>query len=604
MFAPLLVLILAVSPQEPQVSTPEVLQVGHVIEARGAFDEQGRFVAQKVVLEKPNEDDALLGTVAEDQTGFLSFVLLGQPVETDERTEWKELEKASLAGKRIKVEGSWKGPRRFRADSIEPRGAGRDRIGARIDALTRVEGGWEAKLMIYTVLLKDDTEVEHEEPVEAYGLAPERQINVINDSQLEIERDEDDAFGDGIALSRTLRLQGQLEFRVDEFNNFDLDSGKLEDRTDYEASARIRLTWAPSENLVGLTELRFFEQYRRDDDNGINDSENSHDGGFGETWLQWRNVAGNPGLDVTLGRQDFDDPREWVYDQNLDALRLSWIKPEWRFDVAAATTFFDGSERDEESDNLIAYLSNNDEDEYLAAWTVYRDIGSYNGDNGFVPDEESLHFGVRAIGEWIPQNELWLDFSYQLADRPQFDVNGVSTGVTTDVSAWAYDAGTTWSPPFADPLYLTLGYALGTGDGADGTFRQTGFQDNNGHFGGVTSFSYYGELFEPELSNLGILTMGLGARVAERTSLDFVFHTYTQDVASAEFSPLPAREANVRQSPNGLDAELGWEGDLILGYRQFKNWDLEVVGATFRPGDGFDSQDNAYYVKIQLRYRF
>jgi len=596
--------LVSLSPfQEPLVSKPDVLRVGHVVEVRGSLEADGRFVAQKLELVDAGEDEFLIGTVPEDQTDPLAFTLLGQPVETNEETKWDGVARGSLAGQRVKVEGSYKGPLRFRAESIQPRGAGRDRIGGRIDELLAVEGGHQARVLSFRVFIPAEAEVEHVKPVAEYGLAPERQIHISQEGP-EIERDEDDSFGEGIPLSETLRLQGQIELRADDNNNFDLDSGRREDRTDYELTARVRVTWTPSDDLVALTELRYTEQYRRDDDNGVNDSENSHDGSFGETWLQWRDVRGHAGFDVTVGRQDFDDPREWVYDQNLDALRLSWIRPDWRLDLAGATVLTGGGERDEASNNAVAYLSNNDDDTYLAAWTLYRDIDDFNGGNGFVPDESSWHFGVRALGEWVPQNEIWADFAYQVADRPEFDTNGDATGNDIDVSAWGYDMGTTWSPPFADPLYFSLGYALGTGDGADGTFRQTGFQDNTHRYGGVTSFRYYGELFDPELSNLGILTLGVGARLAKRTSLDFVFHTYTQDVASAEFSPLPDREANIRQSPNGLDADLGWEADLILGWREIANIDVEIVAATFQPEDGFDSQDNAYFLKFQLRYRF
>ena len=50
-----------------------------------------------------------------------------------------------------------------------------------------------------------------------------------------------------------------------------------------------------------------------------------------------------------------------------------------------------------------------------------------------------------------------------------------------------------------------MGWAWGSGDqepqsGNNGTFRQTGFQDNNDKWSGVTSFRYYGELVDPELS--------------------------------------------------------------------------------------------------------
>ena len=301
---------------------------------------------------------------------------------------------------------------------------------------------------------------------------------------------------------------------------------------------------------------------------------------------------------------DFDDPREWIFDQNLDALELSWIHPGWRLDVAGATIVSSGGERDEESSNAILYLSNNDADKHLAAWTVYRDIGEFNGDNGPVPDETTLHAGARAIGEWLPQNNLWIDLAVLSADRPLFDGSGTATGVEENVTAWAHDLGTTWSPPFAAPLYFTLGYALGSGQDDDTTFRQTGWEDNTHRFGGVTSFQYYGELFNPELSNLGILTLGAGTRLGDKTSLDLVWHSYTQDEARDEFSPLPARGANLKRQPNGTDADLGWELDLIFGYRKYKTWDLEIVGAHFEPGDGFDFDDPAQMLKFQLRYRF
>ena len=126
-------LALATLPQEgPQVSTADVLRVGHVVEVRGALDEQRRFVAQKIELQLPSSDDVLLGIVTEGESDSAYFTLLGQACETDGQTKWENLEEGSLAVKRVKVEGSWKRPRRFRAESIAPRGPGRDRIASRI----------------------------------------------------------------------------------------------------------------------------------------------------------------------------------------------------------------------------------------------------------------------------------------------------------------------------------------------------------------------------------------------------------------------------------------------------------------------------------------
>jgi alginate production protein len=596
-------LLLLVAPED-ETSSPEVLAVGNVIAVRGTLDADGRLVAQRVTLEDARSDEVLLGTLPASQDDMRRFTLLGQLVETHDETEWRELRPGSLAGKRVKVQGSWKGPRKFRADTISPRGSGRDRILGRLDEFRPIEGGWEGRIMIFTVFIPEGVLVEHELAVDQYGLAPGRKTGQSSSDSEYLSRDEDDAFGKGYPLTDTLRIQGQLEVKVEDSNNYNLDSGKREDRTDFKNSGRIRLVWSPSDSVAGLIEARYLQRYRRDDDDGVNDSQTKHGSNLGEAWLQWRDVFGHTGFDLTAGRQDFDEIREWIFDQNLDALRATWIRPDWRLDLSTAGTLTEGGERDKASQNGIAYLSNNDEDRHLAAWAVYRDIDDFTNRNGIVPEEESMYLGVRAIGEWLPDNQVWADFAYQMGTRPLFDVNGSSTGVDADVAAWAYDMGTTWSPEFAGPLYFTLGYALGTGSGADGTFRQTGWQDNTNKFGGVTSFRYYGELFDPELSNMGIFTLGAGAMVADRTSLDLVFHTYKQDEIRAEFSPLPSRTANLRQSPNGIDADLGLEADLILGMRHFQNWDLEIVAATFRPGDAFDSQDNAYFLKFQLRYRF
>lgn len=588
-----LTLVLA-APQEGL----ERLTVGHFVEIRGVLTEPGRFVAEKVELLDP-DDDVLIGSVEGKDASPERFRLLGQVVETDGETSWPEELGRRVAGQRVKLEGSWKGPRKFYAKKVQSRGEGRDRIGSRIDEWKRVEGGWEASVMIFTVFVADGTELEHERPIETYPLAPERAVGV-EDALAGLERDEDDAFGEGFALTETLRWTGQLEGKITHEEDFDLANDTIddeEDRTDYDFAARIRLVWTPSDKLWGLIEGRFTERYRRDEDNGVVDPENDHSGSIGEAWLQWRDVNGWQGFDVTVGRQDFDDEREWIYDENLDALRLTWLRPGWRLDLSGSTTVNGGS-RNEASTNWIAYLSNNDSKRHLATWTLFRDIDAFTDDNGApVEAEQSLYWGARVIGKWVEDNEVWVDFAYQTGER-----------AGRDVSAWAYDAGTTWEPGFLEDWYFTAGYALGSGDrsatGTDGNFRQTGFQDNNARFGGVTSFNYYGELADFELSNMGILTLGVGKVLAPKISLDLVYHRYTQDVPLDRFSPGPSIESDLDRRPNGVDADLGSEIDLILGYRAIANWDLEVVAAMFSPGDGFDQTDNAYLGKVQLRYRF
>ena len=71
-----------------------------------------------------------------------------------------------------------------------------------------------------------------------------------------------------------------------------------------------------------------------------------------------------------------------------------------------------------------------------------------------------------------------------------------------------------------------------------------------------------------------IATVGIGARLARKTSLDLVVHRYRQDVRHRCL-----RDSDIDDRPNGIDKDLGWEVDVIFGDRRFERWDFEVVGA-------------------------
>ena len=77
----------------------------------------------------------------------------------------------------------------------------------------------------------------------------------------------------------------------------------------------------------------------------------------------------------------------------------------------------------------------------------------------------------------------------------------------------------------------------------------------------MPDFLYYGELFDPELSNLLILTAGTGINMTEESSIDIVYHYYLQHKASDEL-----RDAGIDAEPDGESKRLGSEIDLIIGY--------------------------------------
>jgi alginate production protein len=543
------------------------IRVGHWLEVRGVLVEAGKFAAEEAEVRQPEKYRVLIGSARNVKEE--GFEVLGRRVSVPEGARWRGLALSSVEGKRVKVEGRRGRSGQFEAAKISSRGEGRERISGPVQRVRRVESDVIVWIMDYRVTLP--ASVGHAEPFERIALT--RSGGGFETTS------EDDQFGEGIRVTEALVFSGLLEGRSTYEGEFDLNRNDDEDRLDLQGSLRLRLEWRATGRVASVFEFRQSAIYRDDAEDG---SMKRDDGRFGETFVYVRDALAK-GWNFQVGRQDFDEPREWIYDQNLDGVRLIADRPRWRLELSGSTTLYDGSPRDQEATNLIGYLSNNDRRRHVALYAVHRDFDT-------LIEEASSHVGVRALGRWLPENRSWLELA---AFR--------GTLGETNREGWAVDLGTTWTP--VNVFSITVGYALGSGGSSssttDRTFRQTGFQDNNARFGGVTSFRYYGELVDPELANLQILTAGVGFRVARRTSIDLVAHHYSQDQARDRLV-----DADLDRRPDGINTELGWELDLILGSRTWPSWDFEVVGAYFEPGTAFEDGDSAYLGKLQVRYRF
>jgi hypothetical protein len=136
-------------------------------------------------------------------------------------------------------------------------------------------------------------------------------------------------------------------------------------------------------------------------------------------------------------------------------------------------------------------------------------------------------FGARAMGAIDRGSRglfgYWLDtgFVYGRERLTEFEDgengNSVVQDVSEhDVSGWAIDAGVDWFLPLRFEPRLYAGYAFGSGSSAndgsktDHSYQQSDLQSNEAGLGGAERFSLYGVLLDPELSNLGVLTLGAG----------------------------------------------------------------------------------------------
>lgn len=393
-----------------------------------------------------------------------------------------------------------------------------------------------------------------------------------------------------------LEFTGQFEIEVTREQNFDLEPTPNDRRHLLRPELQFEIEIQAHENIAFffLTELSHELAIQDDTDE---DEPSYPTFLFKEAHITIEALFGVP-LSLQIGRQVFDDEREWLYDNELDALRLRYRWAKFRLEAFVGRiqfldeNFIRGKSRD--GTDYFQLYAQYEVDEFLtlAAYSLVQDDNMSMG-------ERPVFFGLRANGEWEPGRTDWLGLTYWIDAA---HVRGESEGI--DVRGWGLDAGFIATFDVAGELSVIFAYAFGSGDGdeEDGTdhaYRQTGLQGNGTALGSVTDIQYYGELLDPELSNLHIRTVGLGLRPIEPLSLTLLYHAYRQDQRSDEL-----RDVSIDAEPTGLSHDIGSEIDLIGGWVS-DAFELELVFGIFFPGNAFSSKtDNAFFAQFTLTVPF
>jgi alginate production protein len=279
----------------------------------------------------------------------------------------------------------------------------------------------------------------------------------------------------------------------------------------------------------------------------------------------------HPSLELQVGRQRFRDRREWVYDDQLDAVRLH-IMPRSRLrtqlTVAQRLIRPSGSRRDQL--HLIAHSEYQfSRRRYLSAYVIKRNDLTDR-------DEDPIWLGLSSRGRILSGLDYWAELARVSGRREARLIRG-----------FGYDVGGSYRIPLPLQPTIAAGYAWGSGDnnlddGVDGNFRQTRLNDNSARHNGLKRYRYYGVLTDPELNNLGIQTIDVGIRHSQYWSLNLSAHNYRQAVASKRLGDM---RLNLR--PRGRDPRLGKEYDAVLALRLIKNIDFNFYTGLFLPGPAF-----------------
>ncbi|ESS67581.1 hypothetical protein MGMO_162c00110 [Methyloglobulus morosus KoM1] len=429
-------------------------------------------------------------------------------------------------------------------------------------------------------------------------------------------------------FGKPVTLGGAYDFNPRLRNNFDLDERSQDANVRIDNELKLEAFYPISDfsavflSFIGSTTSRF---------NFSNDTRNrtTFEIDRDETWIFFDRLAGT-GFGLQFGNQNVTESREWWWDKDMDSLRLYYNRGPFHFEllggkqIGGESTLISISPKDKEVPRILSMASwawsykQRLELFFLKQWdqSSQENVGDVikriNRDNF---DDNATWFGARAIGEVGLSDygslNYWADFAGVNGKETVFTYGSIDNIFTktksknkNDVSGWAFDIGAFWTLPVKYQPTLTLSYAHGSGDrhpndGHNSAFRQTGIQRNNWRFNGVNRFKIYGELFDPELSNMNIFTSALGVRVFKNSSIEMVYHKYDQDQAVSSI-----RNNNLNKSPNGISRDLGHEVDLVMNFREWKRLELELTGSVFDPGSAFSNQDKAYGIFFDANYNF
>jgi hypothetical protein len=142
-----------------------------------------------------------------------------------------------------------------------------------------------------------------------------------------------------------------------------------------------------------------------------------------------------------------------------------------------------------------------------------------------------------------------------------------------------------------------LGHATGSGDSNPDdsrvkSFRQSGLQGDSESFG---------ELYQPELSNLEVDVIGIEWEIADGVQLAVMSYEYEQNKLADEM-----RDVSIELDPSGTSRDLGREIDLVLTIEAREGLELVVTAAEFDAGKayGVNSRETSNFINFELDYEF
>lgn len=333
-------------------------------------------------------------------------------------------------------------------------------------------------------------------------------------------------------------------------------------------------------------------------------------------------LGGEIETDLNLGRMEFVSASEWWlwWDEELDGVRLQsyydnfelmlglteeqarentdedFIDPEvedvqrllaslgWEFADNQLLHFYYLDQQDDSSafvDGQTLDTDKEDEEDADLTWTGVSYLGEFDSDTLGDFDIE-LHYAHVSGDETITE--------FEDEDLPKGRSEVDDDPEKSRLSGDAHSFVLNWSPTFADDWSFVIGRAQGERE-----FRQTGLQGDS---------EVFGELYQPEISNLIVDVIGVEWEVYNGIEIALLSYDYEQDELASE-----TRDTTIeldREDDELISRDLGRELDLVVTFRTVEQLEIVLTAAKFDAGRAYGelSDETSRFWKIELEYVF
>jgi len=294
---------------------------------------------------------------------------------------------------------------------------------------------------------------------------------------------------------------------------------------------------------------------------------------------------------ILIGRKKTRDFRSWWYDQPLDEIKIFSENYLLTYEMIFATRIDNNIFTDDNSPKARLKGSR-----FFILHTNYQYRYKNNFDFYYVYEvskpkqyieKRRISFVGFGFDGFYKDIFYWLNAGYSGGKIEKTDKDDTSDG-------YGFDIGI--KVPYSARWSVAGSYAFGSGGNY---FTQPLIATNHSDYLNKTfSFKYYGEVLDPVLENLHILSIYGIYNINEYKALIAAFHKYRQDVAKA----VTYNDRYV-YSTNGSDKDVGHEFDLIYQYLNSRYEKLKIGLGIFLGGKAYDylKDKNAYRIFINYR---